>query len=210
MEAEFWHARWSESRIGFHEAEGNALLQRHFPALGVPEGGRVFVPLSGKTKDIGWLLARGYRVVAAELSEIAIRDLFADLGLTPEITDVGAVQHWAGPGLDVFVGDVFALDAAALGPVDGVLDRAALIALPADLRTRYAAHIGVITKGAPILLVTFEYPEGAINGPPFSVPEIEARDVFSETYSAELIETAKAWFRGGVAAQEHALLLRAV
>ena len=208
MEADFWHARWSEGRIGFHEAEGNALLQRHFPALGLAPGARVFVPLSGKTRDIGWLLSQGFRVVAAELSEIAIRDLFADLGLAPQVRAAGAMSHWSAPGLDVFVGDVFDLDAGTLGPVDAVLDRAALIALPDGIRGRYARHIAEITQAAPILLVTFEYPEGAITGPPFSVSEAEARATYASTYRADVLESAQAWFRGGVAAQEHALLLR--
>ena len=130
MEADFWHERWSDGRIGFHEAEGNALLQAHFPALGLEAGARVFVPLSGKTRDIGWLLAQGFRVVAAELSEIAIRELFEELGLAPEVVETGPLTLWRAPGLDAFVGDVFDLDAGRLGTVYAVLDRAAVLSLP--------------------------------------------------------------------------------
>jgi hypothetical protein len=48
------------------------LLVPHFKALSLPEGGRVFLPLCGKTLDIHWLLTGGYRVSGAELRKIAI------------------------------------------------------------------------------------------------------------------------------------------
>ena len=63
MEHDFWHDRWESNRIGFHESAPNPLLTEHFPALSVPNSGRVFVPLCGKTLDIGWLLSQGQRVV---------------------------------------------------------------------------------------------------------------------------------------------------
>lgn len=39
---------------------------------------RIFLPLCGKTLDIGWLLERGYRVVGAELRLLSH-------GRTPEV-----------------------------------------------------------------------------------------------------------------------------
>ena len=105
-------------------------------------------------------------------------------------------------------GDIFALDADALGPVDAVLDRAALIALPDGMRARYAAHLARLAGCAPILLVTFEYPEGVLEGPPFSVPVPQAEALFAQTHRAELLESVAAWFRDGIEGREHALLLR--
>ena len=73
MEASYWHERWGENRIAFHEKQANALLVEHFKRLELDAGARVFVPLCGKTLDIGWLLGRDLRVVGVELSELAVQ-----------------------------------------------------------------------------------------------------------------------------------------
>ena len=81
MDAIFWHQRWGANDIPFHERAANPLLVKYFQALSLGEGGRVFLPLCGKTLDIGWLLSNGYDVAGAELSEIAVRQLFIELGM---------------------------------------------------------------------------------------------------------------------------------
>jgi thiopurine S-methyltransferase len=170
MQPEFWHHRWAINQINFHEPVANPLLVAHFAALDLPANARVFVPLCGKTLDIDWLLSRDYRVVGAELSAQAVTQLFERLGVEPTARGVGALECRSAAGLDVFVGDFFDLSADQLGPVDAVYDRAALIAMPAELRTRYARHVLAVSKAAPQLLVTMEYDQTLQNGPPFSVP----------------------------------------
>ena len=86
MEASFWHERWEENRIGFHENDTNPLLLKYFKRLSLNKGDRVFLPLCGKSLDIAWLLSEGCQVAGAELSEIAIQQLFEELELTPEIS----------------------------------------------------------------------------------------------------------------------------
>lgn len=170
MEAEFWHERWSTGRIAFHESGGNALFQRHFPALGLAKGARVFVPLCGKSEDIAALLAMGFDVVGAELNGAAVDALFEALGAVPETQPQGALERRSLPRLDIFVGDIFALSADALGPIDAIYDRAALIALPEPMRRDYVRHLGDLAPGAAQLLITLDYDQGKLNGPPFSVP----------------------------------------
>jgi thiopurine S-methyltransferase len=34
MEAEFWHNRWEENQIGWHQPDGNILLTQYFGELG--------------------------------------------------------------------------------------------------------------------------------------------------------------------------------
>ena len=80
MEPNFWHERWQQNQLGFHESEANSLLVAHFDALSLAPNSRVFVPLCGKTRDIAWLLSKGHRVVGIELSQLAIEQLFTDLG----------------------------------------------------------------------------------------------------------------------------------
>jgi thiopurine S-methyltransferase len=202
MDADFWHERWSENRIGFHKDAVNPALVAQIGALGLSPGDRVFVPLCGKTRDIGWLLAQGYAVVGAELSRIAVDQLFADLGVTPVVQQDGAVTRLSAPGLDVLVGDIFDVDAAMLGRVAAVYDRAALIALPHDMRTRYAAHMAAITGAAPQLLICLIHGSG--DGPPFSVDAAEVQRVYGGTYARTLLtdDPAKGGVKGDSSARE--------
>jgi len=188
MDKDFWLDRWQRREIGFHNAEANPMLVTHFEALRLAERSRVFVPLCGKTLDIGWLLGRGMRVVGAELSPVAVGELFAELGVEPEIAPAGAVEHHRAPDLEVFVGDLFTLDAATLGPVDAVYDRAALVALPGEMRRAYAEHLHRLTPGAGRLLIVYEYDQRQVDGPPFAVHEAEVRELFESDFRLTLLE----------------------
>ncbi|KKO45380.1 thiopurine S-methyltransferase [Arsukibacterium ikkense] len=182
MEADFWLQRWQSREIGFHQVAANPLLVSCFKQLALPPDSRVFIPLCGKTLDIGWLLASGYRVVGAELSEIAVKELFAELGITPTIKPVGSLQHYAGPDIEVFVGDIFKLSAANLGPVDAIYDRAALVALPATMRQDYAQHLITLSECAPQLVICFEYDQAMLAGPPFAVDSQQLQQLYGSDY----------------------------
>ena len=186
MQPDFWHQRWSSNQIGFHESQVNPLLVAHFATLDIPPGARVFLPLCGKTLDIDWLLSRGYRVAGAELSSLAVSQLFERLGVTAAVRRVGALECHSAAGLDVFIGDIFDLTAKELGAVDAVYDRAALIALPAPMRQRYATHVRALTRDVPQLLITLEYDQQCMEGPPFSVPAAEVRGLFSDRAPAQV------------------------
>ncbi len=191
MDGDFWRAKWRNEELGWHRATPNPMLVRHVSALGLRTGARVFVPLCGKTVDIGWLRDNGCRVVAVELVESAVKQLFAGLGLAPEIRSDGALKRYVADGVDVFVGDLFDLDAAALGEVDAVYDRAALVALPPETRVAYAARLAAITVRAPQLLVTFDYDQNAMNGPPFSVTDAEVAALYGVAYDVERLQSAE-------------------
>ncbi|MEM7188180.1 MAG: thiopurine S-methyltransferase [Pseudomonadota bacterium] len=187
MEHAFWHERWEANQIGFHQAQVNALLADNLTALNLSPGARVFVPLCGKTLDIAWLRDQGLRVAGAELSRLAVEQLFEGMSLTPEATEIGPLTLLSAGGVDIFVGDIFDLDAATLGAVDAVYDRAALVALPPEMRTLYAQHVPTITNGAPQLLIAFTYDQSIMDGPPFSVPEDEIRTHYGERFQLEAI-----------------------
>ena len=208
MEHDFWHDRWQSGRIGFHESEPNPLLVRHFPTLSLANDARIFVPLCGKTLDIGWLLSKGYRVAGAELSELAIQHLFEELGVEPAVSDLGNLKRYSADQIDIFVGDIFDLKQERLGPVDAVFDRAALVALPDDMRSGYAPHVADITGNAPQLLVTFEYDPALIDGPPFSIPADEVNRHYAARYAVSTLSIGdvSGGFKG-VHAKEHVWLL---
>lgn len=209
MEPDFWHARWQGKQIAFHEGKANAFLVKHFSRLPAGPGARVFVPLCGKTRDIAWLLGQGLKVAGAELSRIAVEELFAELDVVPQISADGPLTRFSAPGLDILQGDIFALTRDALGPVDAVWDRAALVALPKDMRARYAPHLVALTEGAPQLLVCFEYDQSLVAGPPFSVPPEETRALYGADYLVAEIETAPVpgGLKGQCPAVEHVWLL---
>lgn len=196
MDASFWLQRWQQGQIGFHEAQGNSLLLAHFAALDLPAGARIFVPLCGKSRDIGWLLAQGFEVVAAELSQIAIDQLFAELGVAPQITLQGDLWRYEAVGLVVFVGDIFALTPDLLGQVDAVYDRAALVALPTAMREAYSAHLVALSAAAPQLLISFGYDQSQTAGPPFSVPGSEVARLYGQAYDINLLADLPA--KGGI------------
>lgn len=204
MEHDFWHRRWEKAEIGFHEGRANRFLTKHFGALSMEEGARVFLPLCGKTRDIHWLLARGFRVAGAELSGLAIGQLFSELGVAPRISSAGKLERHSAEGIDIFVGDIFDLTAEALGPVDAIYDRAALVALPADMRGRYAAHMIDLTGAAPQLLICFEYDQRLAAGPPFSIDAGEVERRYGDRYAITMLDRAEVegGLKGKCAAEE--------
>jgi len=183
MEPDFWHGVWAHNAIPFHEGRANAMMVANFGALSLAPGSRVFVPLCGKTRDIAWLLDKGHRIAGAELSRLAVEQLFAELGAEPVIERVGSVLKFSAQNIEIFVGDIFDLTAKTLGVVDAVYDRAALVALPGDLRVRYGAHMAGLTGTAPQLLICFEYDQAVMPGPPFSIDAAEIARVYGEVYS---------------------------
>lgn len=209
MDADFWHLKWKNNQIGFHEAAVNPLLVKHFPALSLQDNHRVFLPLCGKTLDIHWLLSNGFRVVGSELSQLAVEQLFAELGAEPTVSEYGLIKRYSVRNLDVFVGDIFQVSMQLLGTIDAIYDRAALVALPEEMRCRYAAHLVEITAGAPQLLICFEYDQSQMTGPPFSIGGEEVIRCYRDAYEVALLDRVEipGGFKGRIAANESAWLL---
>lgn len=189
MQADFWHQRWSENQIGFHQAAPTPLLLKHWPSLGIAPGAQVFVPLAGKSLDMVWLASQGHRVLGVELSQLAVEQFFAEHDLRPDIHQTKYGRHYVANGIELICGDAFALDAGALRDCAAVFDRAALIALPPELRLRYAHELYArLPTGCRGLLVTIEYPQEEREGPPFSVQEDEVHALFANDWSIDLLE----------------------
>jgi thiopurine S-methyltransferase len=209
MQADFWHQKWQKNEIGFHLPDANLLLVKYFSKLQLKKGARVFLPLCGKTLDIAWLLAQGYRVAGAELSVIAIEDLFKSLNITPNIKTLSEIKHYSAANIDIFVGDIFKVSPAMLGAVDAVYDRAALVALPNEMRKLYTTHLQTLSNRetplnhVPQLLICFEYDQTLHAGPPFSISADEVKQHYQTNY--EVILLASEMLAGGLKAQTPAL-----
>jgi thiopurine S-methyltransferase len=177
MQPEFWHARWQRGETGWHLPEINLHLQEHWPRVGAT--GRVLVPLCGKTLDLLWLAGEGHRVLGVEISPIAVGALFRDNGLTPMVTDEPPFQRYRVDEIEVLCGDFFALGPGEVGEVAAVYDRGSLIALPPDVRPGYVEHLtGLLQPTTRLLLITLEYDQAEMAGPPFSVRDAEVRALF--------------------------------
>lgn len=189
MEPKFWLERWREARTGFHQDAPTPLLLKHWPAVGAEPGSRVFVPLAGKSLDLLWLAGQGHRVLGVELSPLAVRQFFDEQGLTPQVHASRLGLHHVAGEIELICGDVFDLDAAALAECAAVYDRAALIALPPDLRRRYVRELYArLPAGCRGLLVTLDYPPHEKQGPPFAVPEAEVHERYGRDWAVELLE----------------------
>ncbi len=176
MQPEFWLQRWQQGEIGWHLREVNLHLQGHWPRLGLTGAGRVLVPLCGRSLDLLWLAAQGHRVLGVELSQIGVEALFRDNGLTPVVTEEPPFRRYRSDELEVLCGDFFDLDPGHLGEVAAVYDRASLIALPPHLRPGYLAHLdSLIGPRTRVLLITLDYDQAQMAGPPFAVGEAEVR-----------------------------------
>lgn len=152
-----WLQSWREQRTEFHQTAVNPLLNRFWPGLELAHGSRVFVPLCGKSLDMIWLARQGHQVIGVELSPIAVADFFRENGLRPVKRKTGQFTLWNHGKLSILCGDYFALSSADIGPMDIVYDRAALTALPENVRGLYVAQLSRIApEASQIFLLTME------------------------------------------------------
>jgi thiopurine S-methyltransferase len=189
MEPDFWLERWRQSRTGFHQDAPTPLLLKHWDAVGAEPGSRVFVPLAGKSLDMAWFASQGYRVLGAELSPLAVAQFFESQGVEPSVEEAADGLHHLAEPIELVQGDVFALDADTVASCTAVFDRAAIIALPPEMRERYVREVyGKLPSGCRGLLITLEYPQQEKAGPPFSVTEDEVRSLFDANWQVKLLE----------------------
>lgn len=207
MDANFWLSRWEKQEIGFHQVEINRYLEQYWPSLELARDSTVLVPLCGKSKDMRWLAQGGHHVLGVEISEAAVQDFFAEWEVQPKVDQKGSFLRYAWENVELLVGDFFALTAEDLQEVAGVYDRAALVALPPDMRRDYVNLLaGILPGNAQTLLITFEYRRGAIKGPPFSIDIDAVKSLFEGECAINMLASQPFDFRG-VNATEHAFRL---
>lgn len=188
MESDFWLKKWQANEIAFHEPEGNNALPALWPRLGVDPAATVFVPLCGKSVDLIWLARQGHPVIGVELSPVAVTAFFAESQLTPTVTERDGFRIHAAGGVEIWCGDLFALPDTILADAAAIYDRASLIAFPPEMRPRYAEKLANATaSGTATLLLTVEYDQSRMDGPPFSVPADEIEKLFADACDIEQI-----------------------
>lgn len=190
MQAEFWKQRWETGQIGFNQAQANPFLHQFWPSLGLEKGARVLVPLCGKSLDMTWLVNQGFSVVGVELSQKAVESYYAERLIEPQVEQRGPFQVYSADYVEIWCGDFFGLSAQDIGHCAALYDRAALIALPEPMRERYVAHLQTLLPASCAgLLITLDYEQDQLEGPPFSVPPAWVKEhLTSEWHVTELAE----------------------
>jgi thiopurine S-methyltransferase len=216
MDKAFWHQRWENHDIGFHQQQIHPQLMRLWPTLGLPQESAVFVPLAGKSRDMVWLATQGHRVIGVELSDVAVHAFFEDGGQVPKRTWAGVFEVSSAGPFELYCGDFFDFPADALKDVVAVYDRAALIALPPGMRAHYVETLTrILPPSAIVLLIAIDYPKDEIAGPPFAVPSDEIHRLYGSVFDIEVCDVRDALAesdnlkkRGVTRLEETAYLLR--
>lgn len=184
--------QWQNGQISCHREVVSPDLINHFHYLHLQPGARVLAPLCGKSEDIKWLAAQGHPVIGVELSPIACRDFFAEMSITPRITQLKNFIHYKHNNIELLCGDIFKLKMTDLPPIDAIYDCRALIALPAAIRQQYVHHLlACCSKSVQILLMGFYSPSqirGQIKGPPFSISDDEINRLFGINFKVKILQ----------------------
>lgn len=170
MEKYFWEEKWENNEIGFHMDRPHPLLLKFRPVIWSKSSQHFFLPLCGKTDDIKWLIDNGDKVTGVEFSEIAVKSFFTEKNIQYSESIINGKRVFLSKNLKIFCCDFFEIDKRDIGPVDAIYDRAATVALPEKMRTKYFNSMKELMDAhTKNLLLSFEYEEGTIQGPPFAV-----------------------------------------
>jgi thiopurine S-methyltransferase len=190
VKADFWHERWEKGEIGFHQQDFNRHMQQFTARLKIAPGAHILVPLCGKSLDMLWLADQGYRVSGIEISERAVRDFFAENRLAHEIGREPGVISYRGEHISILCMDFFTLENTHLPHIDAVFDRASVVALPPEMQPAYAGHMArLLDPGTRSLVVTMDYPQEEMRGPPFSVTFDDVRRLFGSQFVIERLHS---------------------
>ncbi len=181
-----WLKFWENNETNWHGDKITQELVEYFELFELEPRDKVFVPLCGKSLDMLYIMSQGFSVVGVEISEIGVRQFFSENNLAYKITKVDDFDLYSTENLEIYCGDFFALTSKHLNNVKSVFDRKSLIALEPEVRQKYVKHLNdIISLGARILLVTLQYPQYQMSGPPFSVDKSEVESLFSMAFESQ-------------------------
>lgn len=188
MKKEYWLDRWQREEIGFHQNTINPYLREYWHKLALAQNSTVFVPLCGKSRDMLWLRAQGHHVLGVELSSLAAQAFFIESGQIPQRITDHTFKHLAADNIHILCGDFFDLRSDDLAKITAVYDRAALIALPPEIRKQYVHHLlSILPPAVQILLITLDYPDCEMSGPPFAVTVDEVMTHYQSRFEIKLL-----------------------
>ncbi|WP_371189139.1 thiopurine S-methyltransferase [Thalassotalea maritima] len=178
MQQDFWHNCWDKNSTGWHQSECQPMLAEYLPSLWRATDQHIFVPLCGKSDDLVFLTEHG-KVVGNELSAIACQQFFSEHKLAYTTQEKQPFTVYQSANIDIYQGDFFSLNVDDFQTFDWIYDRAALIALPESMQVDYVAKLkrffGANTR---LFLLTLEYDQQQMSGPPFNIDEQRVNRLF--------------------------------
>ncbi|PKG55269.1 thiopurine S-methyltransferase [Shewanella sp. GutDb-MelDb] len=190
MQPSFWHDKWDAQQIGFHLSAVNPLLIQYWPQLHLAASAQVFVPLCGKSLDMCFLAEQGHDVLACELNDLAVSQFYQDNDLPYSVDKTAEHRRYHTEQITIYQGDIFTLHSAEMASTVAFYDRAALIAWPEEMRINYAKQLAhLIPIGSVGLLITLDYPQAELNGPPFAVSDDWVMANMSDKFEIECLVT---------------------
>lgn len=188
MQPSFWHEKWDAQQIGFHLDAVNPLLVKYWPQLQLNSSCQVFVPLCGKSLDMCFLAEQGHQVLGCELNELAVQQFYQENSLPLKVETIGEHQRFTTEQVTIYQGDIFTFAASEMPQTSAFYDRAALIAWPEEMRLAYAKQLAkLIPTGSVGLLITLDYPQAELNGPPFAVSDDWVNANLSDDFEIECL-----------------------
>lgn len=185
-----WHSHWIRKNPGFHEGQVNRYLEQFLPEFHLNPADTVFMPLCGKAVDILWLSRQGYQVIGVELSEVAVQAFFEESQVAYKATRQDQFMVYEAENITLYQGDLMHLRSSQLADCKLVYDRASIVAIEPFNRAAYKYHmLEIIPAGCPILMVTLEYDQNIMQGPPFSVPVNEISTLYHPQYSVQFLHS---------------------
>jgi len=180
MKPSFWHKCWERDSLGFHQETVHPFLEQFLLPRLTSTDQHVFVPLCGKSLDMVWFAQR-MKVSGAELSEIACRDFFKEKELSYKHQKHGGFNVFSCDNVQLWQGDFFKLHPTDIKDIDWIYDRAAIIALPESMQQQYVEHLSTfISEQTSLFLISLEFPQEELEGPPFSISSLKVAQLFSE------------------------------
>lgn len=182
MKREFWESCWQQNRIGFHMPHVHPYLKEFVSELNLEAGEPILVPLCGKSLDMIYLGQQGFEVLGVELSLQAVEAFFRENRFDAESSTEGAFRRFCGGPFEILCGDFFELEPGRI-PVRAVYDRGSLVAMPPEMRPRYARHLTeLLCAGSRVLLISYDYDPSQMEGPPFGVSDTEIATLYGDAF----------------------------
>ncbi|MBK2256962.1 thiopurine S-methyltransferase [Francisella philomiragia] len=188
---QYWLDRWQNNDVDFCQEAPNEFLVKHFCRFNINDSSVCLVPMCGCSIDMLYFLSKGIKVVGIELSEKAVLSFFSQNNIKYEIIEESDYKCYKGNDIEIYVTDIFNLPKIAKNLPDfGIwYDRGAYIALPEDIRARYAKMmLQVCSDNTQILLLVMEHDKKS-QTPPYSVTQAELIKNFSPNIEFELIDS---------------------
>ncbi|MBK2092728.1 thiopurine S-methyltransferase [Francisella philomiragia] len=188
---QYWLDRWQNNDVDFCQEAPNEFLVKHFCRFNINDSSVCLVPMCGCSIDMLYFLSKGIKVVGIELSEKAVLSFFSQNNIKYEIIEESDYKCYKGNDIEIYVTDIFNLPKIAknLPDFDIWYDRGAYIALPEDIRARYAKMmLQVCSDNTQILLLVMEHDKKS-QTPPYSVTQAELIKNFSPNIEFELIDS---------------------